>query len=398
MSDTFTPGAFRDRFRLPNGVIYMDGNSLGPLPRASAEALGRMVDVEWGRDLIASWNSHDWMGAPERIGDRIAPLVGAASDTVLVTDSVSVNIFKLAAAAILARPDRNVILSEPGNFPTDLYMIEGLRRLRPELELRLVPRAEIAGALDERTAVLMLTHVHYQTAEMFDLSALTLAAQGAGALTLWDLSHSVGAMPVDLAGANADFAVGCGYKYLNGGPGAPAFLYVAERHQDLVSPLSGWMGHDAPFDFRDDYSPAKGISRWRAGTPPMLSLQSLEAALSIFDGLDMSAVRAASRRLSERFVSAVEAACPALSLIGPRDSARRGSHVSFRHSHAYEVMQALIARGVIGDFRAPDALRFGFTPLYQTEDDIDRAAAILADILDSESWKAPEYAERRAVT
>ncbi|EMD82005.1 kynureninase [Pacificimonas flava] len=393
-----TPGAFRDRFHLPKG-IYMDGNSLGPLPLAAAERLRRTVDEEWGDSLIASWNTHGWMNAPERIGDLIAPLIGAGPDEVVVADSVSVNIFKLAAAALIARPDRHVIVSEPGNFPTDLYMIEGLRRLRPEVELRLVERGRVAEALDEDTALLMLTHVHYKTAEMFDMRALTKAAHAAGALALWDLSHSAGAVPVDLRGVGADFAVGCGYKYLNGGPGAPAFLYVAERHRNtLISPLSGWLGHEAPFAFDDDYRPAPGIRRWRAGTPPILSLSALEAGALLFADVDMTDLWTASQALSQRFVERVEATCPGLTLISPRDSAGRGSHVSFATENAYEIMQALIARGVVGDFRAPEALRFGFTPLYQKMEDMDAAADILAEILQAESWRAPEYANRNAVT
>ena len=392
-------GALRGRFHIPQGTVYMDGNSLGPLPLRAVEALERTARAEWGESLIASWNDHGWMEAPERIGGKIAPLIGADAGEVVVADSVSVNVFKLAAAALLARPGRRVVLSEPGNFPTDLYMIEGLKRLRPDVELRLAPRGDMAEALDEDVALLLLTHVHYKTAEMFDMAALTTAAHAAGALVLWDLSHSVGAVPVALNECGADLAVGCGYKYLNGGPGAPAFLFVAERHQEaLASPLSGWLGHTAPFDFTDDYRPASGISRWRAGTPPMLSLAALEAGVDLFSGASMEELWAASRRLSSRFVERVERRSPAVQLISPQDARQRGSHVSFRHPHAYEVMQALIARGVVGDFRAPDALRFGITPLYLRKEDVDRAADELSDILASEAWRAAEFAVRRAVT
>ncbi|MGB3721206.1 MAG: kynureninase, partial [Pacificimonas sp.] len=390
---------YRNRFELRSGLTYLDGNSLGPLSKDAALAIRDITRTEWGHDLIASWNKHDWIGAPERVGDLVAPLIGAREGEVVVCDSVSVNIFKLAAAALDASPGRNVILSEPGNFPTDLYMIEGLKHLRPEIELRLVERAEITDALTDDVALLMLTHVHYKTAEMFDMAALTSAAQAAGAMTLWDLSHSVGAVPVDLAGANADLAVGCGYKYLNGGPGAPAFLYVAIRNQDrLHSPLSGWMGHSAPFDFTDDYKPASSISRWRAGTPPMLNLAALEAGVKLMREADLGSLVEQSRVLTSLFIEQVEAACPDLVLISPRDPAKRGSHVSFRHAHAYEVMQALIAEDVIGDFRTPDALRFGFAPLYNNETDVKHAAETLASILGTEKWREPRFAERGKVT
>lgn len=396
---SFAPGSQKHRFHLPEGLIYFDGNSLGPLPYAARDAISRLTNEEWGDTLIGSWNEHGWMHAPERIGDKIAPLIGARSGEVIVADSVSVNVFKLAAAAILARPGRNLILSEPGNFPTDLYMIEGLRRLRPELELRLVGRADIAGALTEDVALLLLTHVHYKTAETFDMTGLTRAAHDAGALTLWDLSHSVGAVPVDLTEAGADFAVGCGYKYLNGGPGAPAFLYVTEHLQENVqSPLSGWLGHESPFSFDDHYRPAAGISRWRVGTPPMLALAALEAGVDEFAGFSMADLSAASRLLSERFTDRILGACPQLELISPRDPAARGSHVSFRFAHAYEAVQALIDRKVVGDFRAPDAMRFGITPLYLTVDDMDAAADRVAEVIQHEHWREPRYAVRQAVT
>lgn len=392
-------GIFRDRFELPDGITYLDGNSLGPLSKDAALAIRDMTRTEWGDDLIASWNKHDWIGAPERVGNLIAPLIGAQEGETVVCDSVSINIFKLAAAAIQARPGRNVILSEPGNFPTDLYMIEGLKRLRPEIELRLVDRADMADALTGDVALLMLTHVHYKTAEMFDMAALTAAAQAAGAMALWDLSHSVGAVPVDLHGANADLAVGCGYKYLNGGPGAPAFLYVAKRHQEqLASPLSGWMGHSAPFDFTDSYRPAGGIGRWRAGTPPMLNLAALEAGVKLMREADFDALVADSRKLTGAFIAAVQSRCRGLRLITPADPAARGSHVSFAHEQAYPVMQALIAEGIIGDFRTPDAIRFGFAPLYNDMRDVERAVGAIDRILTDELWRRPEYGKRKSVT
>ncbi len=394
-----TAAAFRDRFELPEGVTYLDGNSLGPLTRDAALAIREMTWNQWGKDLIASWNKHDWFGAPERVGNLIAPLIGAADGEVVVADSVSVNIFKLAAAALVAQPGRRIILSEPGNFPTDLYMIEGLKRLRPDVELRLVRRENMADALSDEVALLLLTHVHYKTAEMFDMDGLTKAAQAVGALTLWDLSHSVGAVPVDLNHAGADLAVGCGYKYLNGGPGAPAFLYVARHLQEkLASPLSGWMGHAAPFDFTDAYEPAADIARWRAGTPPMISLTALEAAVKLMREADFSDLVHCSHILTDAFIEGVEAKCADLTLISPRDATQRGSHVSFAHDHSFEIMQALIAEGVVGDFRTPDALRFGFAPLYNSMDDVERAVAVLAGIMDSGRWRDPRFAKRSKVT
>ncbi|MEM8826376.1 MAG: kynureninase [Pseudomonadota bacterium] len=399
MSAPDVGGLAKDRFHLPEDVTYLDGNSLGPLTKDAALAIRSLTWDQWGQDLIRSWNKHDWFGAPERIGDRIAPLIGADKGEVVVADSVSVNIFKVAAAALNARPGRTVILSEPGNFPTDLYMIEGLKRLRPDVELRLVARDEMVRALTDDVALLMLTHVHYRTAALFDMAALTAAAHEAGALTLWDLSHSVGAVPVDLNGAHADMAVGCGYKYLNGGPGAPAFLYVAARHQEaFASPLSGWMGHAAPFDFDDAYRPAAAMTRWRAGTPPMLALAALEAGVDVMRAADFGRVVAASRALTSAFVARVESECADMRLISPRDPVARGSHVSFAHDHAWEISQALIEAGVIGDFRTPDAIRFGFAPLYNDMVDVERAVSTLSEILATGRWREARFAARATVT
>ncbi|WP_224199490.1 MULTISPECIES: kynureninase [Pacificimonas] len=396
---TFIPGAYRERFLLPSDMVYLDGNSLGPLSHSARDAVADLASRQWGESLISSWNEHGWMEAPRRIGAKIAPLIGAQADEVVVCDSTSVNIFKLAAAALLARPGRTTVLSEPGNFPTDLYMIEGLKRLRPDLDLKLVPRDEIAAALDEDTALLLLTHVHYKTGEMFDMGVLTAATHKAGALTLWDLSHSVGAVPVSLNRTQADLAVGCGYKYLNGGPGAPAFLYVANRHQQgLTSPLSGWLGHESPFAFDDAYRPAEDIGRWRAGTPPMLSLAALEAGVGQFEGVDMQDLWDASQKLSQRFVERVTGQCAEVELISPSAPDARGCHVSFRFHSAYEVVQALIAEGIVGDFRAPDAMRFGFTPLYLSLEEVERAADRLVDILATGRWRQPEFAVRKGVT
>jgi len=379
--------AFRGRFDLPEGVIYMDGNSLGPLPRAARAAMARALDDEWGRGLIRSWNDAGWIGAPRRVGDKIARLIGAEAGEVVVADSTSVNLFKLAVAAVRARPGRRVILTEPGNFPTDLYIAQGLAAVLPDIEVRAVQAAEIADHLGPDVALLQLSHVHYKSAHRHDMAALTAAAHDAGALTLWDLSHSAGAIPVDLNGCNADLAVGCGYKFLNGGPGAPAFLFVAARHQgELVSPLTGWMGHAAPFDFVDDYRPAPGVERFLCGTPSVLALTALEAGVEIAVEIAAHDLAAKAKRLIGLFITEVEARCPGLTLASPRHGPR-GSHVSFAHSEGYRIMQALIARGLIGDFREPDILRFGITPLYLGYEDVWRAAQVIQQVLDTEAWQ-----------
>ena len=400
--DRSDPLAFaRARFALPPGVIYLDGNSLGPLPRATADALAQQVQVAWGQGLIRSWNTAGWIDAPLRIGTRIARLIGAGADEVAVTDSTSVNLFKLASAAVALRPGRRVILSEPGNFPTDLYMLQGLyQQLGGAVELKCVPRDRIADALDDTVAVLVLTHVHYTSGEMFDMAGMTARAHAVGALTLWDLSHSTGAVPVDLSAAGADLAVGCGYKYLNGGPGAPAFAYVARRHQaDLRQPLSGWMGHAAPFAFVDDYQPAEGIARMLCGTPSVLAMTALDCGIATFDGVEMAAVRTKSMSLSSLFLDLLEARLPGLfELVSPRNAADRASHVSLAHPDGYAIMAALIAAGVIGDFRAPDRLRFGFTPLYLSHADVFDAVETLVRIMQTESWRDPRFAVRQAVT
>ncbi|MGI4731646.1 MAG: kynureninase [Janthinobacterium lividum] len=393
--------AFRERFALPPGVIYLDGNSLGALPVATPARVATVIEEEWGRDLIGSWNAAGWIGAARRVGARIAPLIGAAADEVVVADSTSVNLFKLIAAAMTARPGRTTILSEPGNFPTDLYVAQGVASLVPGARVRLVPVDQIAAAVDGDVAVVVLTHVHYKSGRMLDMAALTRAAQAKGALVLWDLSHSVGAVPVALNACNADLAVGCGYKYLNGGPGAPAFLFVATRHHaTLRSPLSGWMGHAAPFAFDDDYRPAPGIDRFQCGTPSILGLAALEEGVALFETMRFADVVAKSRALSTRWIDLVEARCAGhgFVLASPRDPAARGSHVSFAHPDAYPICQALIARAVVGDFRAPDILRMGFTPLYTSHEDVWRAADILADVMTTRAWDRDEYRTRAAVT
>jgi len=394
--------AFRDRFILPPGIVYLDGNSLGPLPRDTPARVARVVEAEWGQGLIRSWNSAGWIAAPTRIGDKIARLVGAAPGEVLVADSTSVNLFKLLAGALAARPGRGTILSVVDNFPTDLYMAEGLGRLLDgRARLRLVEPDAVPGAIDADTAVVMLTAVDYRTGRRFDMPAITAAAHAAGALVLWDLAHSAGAMPVDLAGCDADLAVGCGYKYLNGGPGAPAFLYVARRLQaEWRQPLTGWLGHDRPFDFAVAYRGAAGIARNLVGTPPMLSLAALEAGVDLMLEADLGAIRAKSMALGDLFIALVEQELPAagLTLAAPRDAAARGSQVSLRHPEGYAIVQALIARGVIGDFRAPDIARFGFGPLYTSHADIWDAVAALKDVMATAAWRDERFRRRAAVT
>lgn len=392
--------ATRALFHLPPGVIYLDGNSLGPLPRAAEARAAAVIREQWGERLIRGWNDCDWMALPTRVGDRIARLVGAPAGSVITGDTLSIKLFQALAAALALRPDRRVVLSDSGNFPSDLYIAQSLLdSLGQGHELRVVAPEQVAEAIDDSVAVTMLTEVDYRTGRLHDMRALTARARAAGAIALWDLAHSAGALPVDLAGADADFAVGCTYKYLNGGPGAPAFLYLAPRHAETARPiLSGWLGHRAPFAFERDYTPAHGVERMRVGTPPVIALSVLDAALDTWDGVDMVDLRAASIRLSQRFIAEVEARCPQLALASPRDPHARGSQVSFAHPNAYAVMQALIARGVIGDVRAPDLLRFGFTPLYLSEEEVVQAVDILADILATDAWDRPEHHARAAVT
>ena len=389
----------RDAFLLPHGMIYLDGNSLGALPRSTPPRMAAVVAQEWGTSLISGWNQHRWIDAPERLGAKVAPLIGAAADEVIVADSTSVNLFKLIVAACRARPGRTTILSEPGNFPTDLYVASGAASLLPGVSLRTADAGTIVDAIDGDVAIVLLTHVHYKSGRMLDMAAITAAAHAKGALMLWDLSHSVGAVLVDLNAAGADMAVGCGYKYLNGGPGAPAFLYVAKALQDtLETPLTGWMGHATPFAFTDDYAPARGMRRFLCGTPPILGMAALEQGLATFEEVDFAALVTKSRALCDAFIALVEARCAGMTLLSPRDPASRGSHVSFAHEDAYALCQALIARGVVGDFRAPDAVRFGFTPLYTRFEDVWRAVEIMAQVLDTRAWDDAVFRTRAAVT
>ncbi len=390
----------RARFILPENLIYLDGNSLGALPARAPAALERFIMREWGRDLVSSWNAHDWIGMPARIGARIAPLIGADEDEVIVADSTSVNLFKLAGAAIRHMAPRRVIVSERGNFPTDLYVLQGLERLLGGMvELRMVERENIRDAMNAETALVALTHIHYKTGAVHDMRALSDAAHEAGALILWDLSHSAGAVELFLNRDHADLAIGCGYKYLNGGPGAPAFLYVARRHQEtLQQPLSGWMGHAAPFEFGDDYRPASGILRQLCGTPPVLSMAALAEGVATFDGVAMRDVREKSKALGDLFLALVESRCPEFEPACARNAEERGSQVSLRHPDGYAIMQALIAREVVGDFRAPDFLRFGLAPLYTRFVDIWDAIDRLSAVMREGAWRDDRFRARKSVT
>ena len=394
---------FRARFALPEGVIYLDGNSLGAASPAVFAELRKAAEEEWGQGLIRSWNTAGWFDLPLQLGDCIGRLVGAAAGQTVVADTTSVNIYKALHAALALRPDRHAVVAEAGSFPTDLYMAEGVAATRPGTRLKLegADAAAIEDLIDQDTAVVLVNHVNYKTGALRDMAALTARAHQAGALVVWDLCHSAGALPVALDEAGSDFAVGCTYKYLNGGPGAPAFVYAARRHHDrMTQPLSGWWGHARPFAFETGFAGAEGIRRFQCGTQPVLSLRALKAALDLWDEVDMEALRAKSLALTDLFIALVEEGCGrhGVALETPREPQRRGSQVSFAHPNAYAVMQALISRGVIGDFRAPATLRFGFAPLYVGYADVWRAAAALEEILDSGAWRDPRFAVRAAVT
>jgi kynureninase len=396
--------ALRDQFDLPAGVIYLDGNSLGARPKAALTRATAVIAQEWGKDLITSWNTAGWFEMPRRLGDLLAPLVGAHASEVVVTDTTSVNLFKALAAALhvqAGQPQRKVIVTERSNFPTDIYMAQGLAAwLDRGYEIRLVDApAEIPAALGADSAVLMLTHVNYRTGWQHDMAALSALARQHGALTVWDLAHSAGAVPVDLNRDGADFAIGCTYKYLNGGPGSPAFIWVPQRHQaNFSQPLSGWWGHAAPFAMAPHFSPTDGIGRALCGTQPIVSLAMVECGLEVFAETSMAAIRQKSLALTDLFIALVEARCAEhpLELVTPREHARRGSQVSFAHPHGYAVMAALIARGVIGDYREPHIMRFGFTPLYTSFADVWDAVDILKQILDGQAYDIA--AQRGAVT
>ena len=388
----------RERFALPQGVIYLDGNSLGAMPRAVPVRMARALEQEWAVGLIRSWNDADWYTAPQRVGARIAQLVGAAGTEVIVADSISVNLFKVLVAALRMRPGRRKILGELGNFPTDGYIASGVAELMGAELVALEPE-HIVAALDDSVAIVSLAHVHYKTGRIYDMAAITRRAHEVGALVVWDLAHTAGAMPCDLTGCEADFAVGCGYKYLNGGPGAPAFVFAAQRHHALLhQPLQGWFGHANPFAFVDSYEPAPGMQRMLAGTSSQLSLIALEAALTAFDGVDLQAVRRKSEALTDLFIRLADQELTGFGLASPRETAQRGSQVALTHPDGHAIMQALIARGVIGDYRAPNILRFGFTPLYLGFADVWHAIAQIKDVMHTQAWQAAEFNHRKAVT
>ncbi|MBF9030301.1 kynureninase [Rhodobacterales bacterium HKCCE3408] len=387
-------------FDLPDGVIYLDGNSLGALPKGAASRAAEVIGREWGQELIRAWNTADWMALPMRVGDRIARLIGAPAGSVATGDTLSIKVYQALDAALKMRPDRRVILSDNGNFPTDLYMAEGLMEtIGKGYELRTPAPEDVADAITDEVAVVLLTEVDYRTGRKHDMAAITKRAHDSGAVMIWDLAHSAGALPVNIAGSNAEFAVGCTYKYLNGGPGAPAFIYARPDLVEEISPaLAGWMGHDAPFAMERHYRPAMSTERLRVGTPPIVQLSILDAALDIFDEIDMEEIRAASLALSDLFIAEVEARCPGLTLASPRDHASRGSQVSFRFEHGYAAMQALIDHGVIGDFRAPDIMRFGFTPLYLDAGDVRAGVDVLERVIAEELWRDPKYQTKSRVT
>jgi kynureninase len=395
-------GGFRSEFTLPEDLVYLDGNSLGPLPKATLPRLTELISHEWGEGLIRSWNAAHWIEAPQRIGDKIAKLIGAGPGQVIVADSTSVSLFKLLAGALRIQPGRHFILTESENFPSDIYIARGLTQMTDGTHaLRVVPRAELEAAIDGSVAVLLLTHVDYATGEIHDMRRLSDLARRHGTLALWDLSHSAGAVPVALNADDVDLAVGCGYKYLNGGPGAPAYLYISRALQSAMqSPLSGWMGHADPFAFDREYAPAEGIRAQLTGTPPILSVAALEVAVDLWLRVDQAEVRRKSVALGDLFIRLVDDTCAGLGLTvaSPRDGRLRGSQVSIRHGQAYRVMRALIDRGVIGDFRTPDLMRFGLAALYTRYTDIYDAVDALRDVLIQSAWQRPEYASRMTVT
>jgi kynureninase len=390
----------KELFDLPDGVIYLDGNSLGPLPKTVMEGATQTIVAEWGGELIKAWNTAEWISLPQRVGTRIARLIGAPAGSVATGDTLSIKVFQALAAALKMRPDRKVVLSDSGNFPSDLYIARGLIDLIDKgYELKTPAPDAVADAIDDSIAVVLLTEVDYRTGRLHDMDSVTRRAHDAGAIIIWDLAHSAGAIPVDLAGCNAEFAVGCTYKYLNGGPGAPAFIYVRPDLIEKVKPaLAGWMGHDDPFAMELAYRPAISTERLRVGTPPIVQLSILDRALDVWDGIDMADIRAASIALSELFIEEVERTCPELTLASPRQAEHRGSQVSFAFEHGYAAIKALIDRGVIGDFRAPDIMRFGFAPLYLDKDDVLRAAEIIKGVIGQRMWDNDKYKSRSRVT
>jgi len=393
----------RREFMLPDATIYLDGNSLGAMPKAAHERSRLVTEQQWGLNLIKGWNTDDWIDLPTTVGEKIAPLLGAAPGQVICCDSTSVNLFKVLCSALEMQQGRSVVISQKDNFPADLYIAEGLSQLGQGhfCEFKVFDETGIEAHLDETVAVLMLTHVNFRTGKLHDIRKLTKAAHHKGILVIWDLAHSAGALPLSLDEWGVDFAVGCGYKYLNGGPGAPAFIYAAERHHPSIrQPLSGWMGHQAPFSFNENYKPAPGVQQFLCGTPPVLSMSVLDASLSVFENVDMQVLRTKSVALGELFIQLIadNDSLGELTLISPKKSSERGSQVALAHPEAYSICQALIERNVIADFRAPDVLRFGFAPLYLSYQDIWKAVHILTDVMVSKTYRDEKYSQVQKVT
>ena len=387
-------------FEIPQGVIYLDGNSLGPLPKSAVSRVTRMMTHEWGKMLITGWNKAGWMQQPTNLGNRLGRLIGAEKDHVVVGDTLSIKVYQALASALAMKSNRKVILTDNGNFPSDLYMAEGLiKSLNQGHELRVVEPEDVLQHICDDVAVILITEIDYRTGRMHNMFDITRRAHAVGALTVWDLAHSAGAVEVEVAKAKADFAVGCTYKYLNGGPGSPGFIYVAPRHISRIQPaLSGWLGHAAPFEFEKNYRPGVAIERMRIGTPSVISSASLESALDIWDMVEIADVRSASITLSDLFINTIEATCPMLTLASPRNATARGSQVSFEFNNGYSAVQALIARGVIGDFRTPNIMRFGFTPLYIDKEDVLLACEIICDVMQNKLWDKAEYQVKAQVT
>ncbi len=395
--------AYRDLFHIPDGVIYLDGNSLGAMVKTAPERVKQAVEQEWATDLISSWNKAGWWELPQSLGTKIAPLVGANADSVIVTDSTTINLYKAFHAALALRPDRSVIIAEETSFPTDLYIAEGAMASRSNLQRRLIGENGdgLDEALDDQTAVVLLSHVDYRTGALLDMQAITEKVHAAGAIMVWDLCHSAGVVPIELEACNVDFAVGCTYKYLNGGPGSPAFIYANKRHHNNIKqPLTGWWAHAEPFAFEQDFKAQTGVRAFLCGTQGILSMTALDAALDAFKGVDMKAVRQKSVALTSLFAEIVMQQCGDLGIgmFSPQDGNQRGSQIALTHENAYEIMQALIEKGVIGDFRQPNILRFGFSPLYVSFADVRNAAQILFDILSTGAWKDDRFTKRSAVT
>ncbi|MBM3545503.1 MAG: kynureninase [Alphaproteobacteria bacterium] len=393
--------AFRDRFRLPEGLIYLDGNSLGALPKKAAERVAKVVDVEWGEHLVDGWLKDNWMGLSETLGDKIAKLIGAEDGEVIVVDTTSINVHKVIAAAMLMRPERRTLLTDKGNFPTDVYMAQGLAEfVERQHRVKVVEEDALEASIDEDTAAVFLTQINYRTGRLYDMAKITAAAHAKGALAIWDLAHTAGAVPIELNKIQADFAVGCGYKYLNGGPGAPAFVFAPKRHHDKVrQPLTGWLGHANPFEFGLDYKPAQGIRQWRASSPPILGIVAMEAGIEDLIEFGIDKVRAKSLALTGLFMQLIETrlAQHGFSFATPRDE-MRGSQVALRHKNGWPIMQALKARKVIGDFREPDIVRFGFAAPYVRFVDVWDAVEHLSQVMAAEEWKKPQFQAKKWVT